>query len=358
MPEFDGMMGVAAAPHAGEGERMNFLSGLPSIPVASIKTAAELDRAAKASRPLVLQGLIDHWPALAAGRHSPSALNAYLKSMDCGIPAPVREAPASTQGRFGYSADLREFTFSTRQRSIGETLDRIERQGVGPNAAIIAIQMLPLATHLPDFVQQNPMSLLPQIGPLLWLGGRVRTQIHHDRDHNLACVIAGRRRFVLFPPEQVRNLYIGPIDNPPPLSVVDLEAPDFSRFPRFEQALATAQTAVLGPGDALLMPRHWWHHVTSLDPYNVLVNYWWGTQAQGLENPYDCFLAALLALKDLSSPERIYWQAMFNAYVFQSEGNAVEHIPPELRGVLGMIGSRIRAALKQKLKSSFLKQTD
>jgi hypothetical protein len=66
-------------------------------------------------------------------------------------------------------------------------------------------------------------------------------------------------------------------------------------------------------------------------------------------------LTALLAIKDLPSAERIYWQAMFNAYVFQSEGSAVEHIPLELRGALGTIHSGIRAALKQKLKASYLK---
>jgi hypothetical protein len=346
---------MAVVRRSSEAEENDLLSGLAGIPFASIKTAADLELAAKASKPLIVRGLIEHWPALAAGRTSPSTLNNYLKSMDSGIPAPVMEAPASTHGRFGYSTDLREFTFSTRQRSISETLDRIELHLDRPNASIIAMQMLPLGSHLPAFVQQNPMAVLPQVGPLLWLGGRVRTQIHNDRDHNLACVIAGRRRFVLFPPEQVANLYIGPIDNPPPLSVVDLDAPDFSRFPRFEQALATAQIAELGPGEALLVPRHWWHHVTSLEPYNAMVNYWWGTHAQGLENPYDCFLAALLALKDLPSPERIYWQAMFNAYVFRAEGDAVEHIPAELRGVLGTMSAGNRAVLKQKLKTSFLK---
>jgi hypothetical protein len=340
---------------ASAGEKGNSLSELPEIPAASITTAEELDLAVRASRPLVLKGLFEHWPALAAGRHSPLALNQYFKSMDRGIPATVMEAPASTQGRFGYSADLREFTFSKYQRGISETLDRIERQADRPNAPIIAIQMLPLDTHLPAFMQQNPMALLPQVGPKLWLGGRVRTQIHHDRDHNLACVIAGRRRFVLFPPEQVANLYIGPIDNPPPLSIVDLEAPDFPRFPRFAKALAAAQRAELAPGDALLMPRHWWHHVTSLDSYNAMVNYWWGTQPQGLENPYDCFLTALLAMKDLPAAERAYWQAMFTAYVFRSGSDALEHIPPDLQGVLGTTGSTIRAALKQKLKASYLK---
>jgi hypothetical protein len=346
---------TVAFPRSSAGQQGDSSSEFPEIPVASITTAAELDLALKSSKPLVLKGLIEHWPALAAGRHSASALNQYFKSMDLGVPATVMEAPASTQGRFGYSADLREFTFSKYQRGISETLDRIERQADRPNAPIIAFQMLPLASHLPGFVEQNPMSLLPQVAPLLWLGGRVRTQIHHDRDHNLACVIAGRRRFVLFPPEQVANLYIGPIDNPPPLSIVDLEAPDFTRFPRFATALAAAQRAELAPGDALLMPRHWWHHVTSLDPYNAMVNYWWGTHAPGIENPYDCFLTALLAIKDLPPPERSYWQSMFDAYVFGSQGDALEHIPADLRGVLGTLNSRIREALKQKLKASFLK---
>jgi hypothetical protein len=41
--------------------------------------------------------------------------------------------------------------------------------------------------------------------------------------------------------------------------------------------------------------------------------------------------------------------------VFQSEGSAVEHIPPDLRGVLGMMSSGVRDALKQRLKASILK---
>jgi hypothetical protein len=198
------------------------------------------------------------------------------------------------------------------------------------------------------------MPLLPGVTPLLWLGGAVRTQIHNDRDHNLACVIAGRRRFVLFPPEQVANLYIGPLDNPPPLSLVDIERPDFERFPRFRTALAAAQVAELAPGDAIFMPRHWWHHVTSRAPYNAMVNYWWGGRAPGLENPHDCFLTSLLALKELPSAERAYWRAMFDAYVF-GDGDAVAHIPADLRGALGALKPADRAALKQQLKTAVLK---
>jgi hypothetical protein len=264
------------------------------------------------------------------------------------------EAPPSSHGRFGYGADLREFSFTKRARPLGETLGRIARARTDPAAGYLAIQMLPLDTQMPAFVRDNPMPLVPpDARPKLWLGGPVKTQIHNDRDHNLACVVAGRRRFLLFPPEQVANLYIGPLDNPPPLSLVDPEAPDLDAFPRFRDALRAARVAHLGPGDALLMPRYWWHHVTSCDPYNAMVNYWWGDSPAGLGDPHDAFLTALLALKTLPAQERAYWRAMFDSHVFDDDGAA--HIPLTARGVLGAMTPAQRTALKQRLRAAILK---
>jgi hypothetical protein len=264
------------------------------------------------------------------------------------------EAPPSSGGRFGYAADPREFTFTKRTRPLGETLERIAYARANPSAGYLAIQMLSLDTQMPAFVRDNPMPLVPPgARPKLWLGGPVKTQIHNDRDHNLACVIAGHRRFLLFPPEQVANLYIGPLDNPPPLSLVDPEAPDFALFPRFREALGAAQVAHLGPGDALLMPRYWWHHVTSRDPYNAMVNYWWGGSPAGLGDPHDAFLTALLALKALPARDRAYWRAMFEAHVFGDDGAA--HIPPSARGILGAMTPAQRTALKQRLRAVVMK---
>jgi hypothetical protein len=344
------------APALGSEAQASPLDSLPEVKRATAQSAADVEALLLAGEPLLLTGLIDHWPALAAGRKSPGALGAYFKSIDRGGPVPVMEAPPASGGRFGYCADLREFSFTKRQRALGETLDRIER-GVGAaGAPVVAIQMLPLASRLPDFVRDNPMSLVPADGDSrLWLGGPVKTQIHNDRDHNLACVIAGRRRFLLFPPEQVGNLYIGPPDRPPPLSLVDPEAPDFERFPRFQSALAEARVAHLAPGDALLLPKYWWHHVTSLDPYNAMVNYWWGKAPRGLDNAGDCFLAALLAIKALPAGERLYWRAMFETHVFDGSGQGVAHIPPRLRSYLGDMSPQDRAALKRQLGMAILK---
>lgn len=288
-------------------------ASLPRIAARTAPSPADFAALVDAGAPVVLKGLFDRWPALAAGKGGVAQLNAYLKGLDRGAPAPVMEAPARSNGRFGYAADPREFNFTKRSASVPETLDRIARLIGAPAAPYVAIQMLPLASHMPDFVRQNPMPLLGDVSPKLWIGGAVRTQTHNDRDHNLACVIAGRRRFVLFPPSQVGNLYIGPLDNPPPLSLVDIDAPDLARFPSYEEAFAHARVAYLEPGDAIFMPRYWWHNVASLDGYNAMVNYWWGDAG---DEAKQAFLTAQLAYQHLPEAERDYWRAMFDTHVF------------------------------------------
>ena len=325
------------------------LDALPPVPV---RAAAEFDTIVAAGEPAIVKGLFATWPALAAGMQSPATLNAYFRRLDRGAPVPVMEAPARHRGQFAYGPDLREFTFTKRQAPFGPTLDRIESLIAQDGAPTVAIQMLQLTDAMPDFVEQNPMPLLPGIGPRLWLGGAVHTRTHNDRDHNLACVIAGRRRFVLFPPNQVTNLYVGPLDNPPPLSLVDPEAPDLARFPRYAHAIAAARIAFLEPGDALFMPRYWWHHVTSLDRYNAMVNYWWGGAA---DDPNDAFLTALLAFRDLPPGDRDYWREMIAAYVFAERGDVLSHIPPPLLGPLGSMTPARRAELRRQLKAALLK---
>lgn len=330
------------------------LDSLPSVRTTTAHTPDELNALVEAAEPIILKGAIDHWPVLAAAAQSPATLDTYLKEIDSGAPVPVMEAPPSTGGRFGYSADLREFSFTKRNRPLAETLERIARAKDDPAAAYIAIQMLPLDAQMPAFGRDNPMPLVPATArPKLWLGGPVKTQIHNDRDHNLACVIAGNRRFLLFPPEQVGNLYVGPLDNPPPLSLVDPDNPDLARFPRFVDALKEGRVAQLGPGDVLLMPRYWWHHVTSRDPYNAMVNYWWGDRGTGLDSPHEVFLTALLALKTLPAHERAYWRKMFDLHVFGDAG--AEHIPVKARGILGPMTPSQRATLKRRLRELALK---
>lgn len=115
-----------------------------------------------------------------------------------------------------------------------------------------------LDSFLPGFRQHNPLALGVE-EPLasIWIGNRSRIAAHHDVPDNLACVAAGRRRVTLFPPDQIGNLYVGPLDFTPAgqaVSLVDFAEPDLDRFPRFARAMASAQVAELGPGDAVFIP--------------------------------------------------------------------------------------------------------
>ncbi|MDB5467717.1 MAG: transcription factor jumonji jmjc protein, partial [Phenylobacterium sp.] len=121
------------------------LDRLPRTPVAPPPSREGFEAIVRAGQPLILRGVFEDWPALAAGRRSPEALNTYLKAMDRGALAPVMEAPPSSRGRFGYGPDMYEYSFSKRQSGITETLDRIGALTGREGAPYVAIQMLPLA---------------------------------------------------------------------------------------------------------------------------------------------------------------------------------------------------------------------
>src|SRR5205823_11513354 len=114
--------------------------------------------------------------------------------------------------------------------------------------------------------------------PIIWIGNRTTASAHYDAPSNIACVAVGKRRFTIFPPDQIFNLYPGPLEPTPggqSISVVDFKNPDFEKYPRFREALAVAHVAELEAGDAIFIPSMWWHHVEGLNAFNVLVNYWW-----------------------------------------------------------------------------------
>jgi len=166
----------------------------------------------------------------------------------------------------------------------------------------------------------------------------------------------GRRRFTLFPPEQIDNLYPGPLEPTPGgqvVSVVDFERPDFERHPRFRDALASAQTAELEPGDAIFIPSMWWHHVRSLEPFNVLVNYWWRSVPSFLSSPLPALQHAMWALRDLPEREKKAWAKIFEYYVFGPGERAGQHLPDAARGELApfdeMQARRTRAQLLGRL---------
>ena len=309
-----------------------------------------------AGQPVILKDLVKDWPAVRAGLDSPRALADYLRGFDRGKQVAVLEGPPSIRGHFFYREDMRGMNFERRPGTISATLERLLAQAGDPDPAALYLESTPTQEHLPPFAGENPNPLLPpSVTPRIWLGNQLVVQTHFDLSSNIACVAGGRRRFTLFPPEQVANLYVGPLEfniSGPPISMVPLRNPDLARFPRFAQALAASQSAELTPGDAIFIPYGWWHHVEALEPFNVLVNYWWN-EARQVGSPFDSMLHAVLTLRDLPPEQRAVWRALFEHYVFTSGDESMSHLPREQRGMLGPPSPERAQAIRAILARAF-----
>jgi len=310
--------------------------------------------------PAVLRGLVSDWPAVGAARDSAAALLAYLRQLDSGAPVDAIMTAPGIEGRIFYREGLNGFNFVRNRLPLTAVAEQALRYADHPRAPAVAAQSAPVRDCLPGFAAANPLPLAdPSAQPRIWLGNAVTTPTHLDEWFNIGCVVLGRRRFTLFPPAQIANLYVGPLDYAPtgaPMSLVQLHAPDFERFPRFREALAHACCASLGPGDALFIPPLWWHNVESLDSLNVLVNYWWHASgaALGSVSGYDSLLHAMLNIRQLPAPVRAAWRALFDHYVFGPQSQVSAHIPGPRRGVLGTLApadaERLQAQLAQRLQ--------
>ena len=305
-----------------------------------------------AGRPVVVRGLVAGWPAAKLGRQSPEAICKYLIERDTHAPIDAIMLPPEEKGRIFYNAAMDGFNFFRTHQTISRVIEQIARYSAFPTAPAVAAQSALIRSCLPRFLDENPMPLLDAAEPRIWIGNAIIVPAHFDDANNIACVVAGRRRFTLFPPEQIANLYIGPVDFAPtgaPISMVDFAAPDLERFPRFAEARAQAVSAELGPGDAIFIPPLWWHHVQSLERLNMLVNYWWTRTAPGWAPPpsaLDALLHVVATLRALPPAQRAAWRHLFEHYVFDAERDVAGHIPPERRSLLGALSAEEQKALR------------
>jgi hypothetical protein len=289
--------------------------------------------------PVVLRGLVKAWPAVEAGVCSPAAMRDHLLPFDAGGDIEAFIGAPSIAGKYFYTDDLKGFNFERRRMKLKAAIEAITASVDTPGYASMYAGSLPANDYLPGFAARNPMPLLnAAIGPRIWIGHASNVSSHYDTMDNLACVVAGTRRFTLFSPQSIDKLYVGPIDHTlagQPVSIAASSAPDAQRFPLFEQIKDQALVAELQPGDALYLPKLWWHQVESTAPFNVLVNYWWDAFMAGPDAPYTGLLLSLITIAERPHAERQAWKAFFDHYVFRSQGHPLAHLPVEQHGLLG-----------------------
>ncbi len=308
-----------------------------------------------AGEPVVLRDVAQHWPAVQAARRGD--IGAYLKRLDRGARWYLLVGDPAIGGRFFYDEGMRGFNFARRDATISAVVDQLTAVTAaaarGEPVPSLAAQATQAADAVPQFAVENPAPF-PGIGaaPRLWLNNVVTVAAHNDASRNLAVVVAGRRRFTVFAPEDGELLYPGPIEFSPagrPISLVDFARPDLDRYPRFREAMARARFAELEPGDAIYLPYMWWHHVQSLAPINLLANYWWNEVAAPLPglDLFDLIVHARIAFSAASPEQRHAWRAMLGQAL--AEGALPQEIPADRRGILGGIGDAARRALRARL---------
>jgi hypothetical protein len=299
------------------------------------------DSVLSATEPVVLRGLVADWPIVEAGKRSSQDAADYLRQYYSGKPLTASYGPPEIKGRVGYNDDLSSFNFEVATVALDDFFNRLfsHVDDLEPPTSYIGSTLLDV--WFPGFRAENNLDL-GGLEPLvsIWIGNQTRVSAHFDFPDNIACCVTGRRRFTLFPPDQLDNLYIGPWDITPAgqaISLVDLNDPDFDRYPRFREALNHACEITLEPGDALFLPSMWWHHVEGLDELNMLVNYWWRSTPHYMGTPLNVLKHGMLGLRGLRPEQRRAWRHIFDYYVFDPKEEATAHIPQQSRGILGTI---------------------
>ena len=313
---------------------------------------------AEPCHPVVVRGLVANWPAVAAGRPSPHEFRTYLSQFVTANEVEAFLGQPDIQGKYYYTDDLKSFNFERKRMRLDEALERIVATSGNSDGPSMYVGSLPTEIYLPGFAQQNSLSFLPaSVHPRIWMGHASNVSAHYDTYDNIACVVAGTRRFTLYAPDTIDRLYVGPLDYTmagQPVSLAASSPYDEKKYPRFREVREQALTAELQPGDAIYIPKLWWHQVEARSAFNVLVNYWWDAFSVGPDAPSTALLLSMITIAERPLAERQAWKAFFDHYVFRANGHPLAHLPENQHGILGPLKphnyGRIRARVMQLLR--------
>lgn len=310
-------------------------------------------------RPAVLKGAVNDWPLVRAAAESPQALLEYVRPRDLGRPVQFMLGHPEIKGLFFYRDDMSGLNFQSVDRQFHAALESIIGYMNHPDPPTIYTGAATVQDNFPQIRQENILSVLDRPARVrMWLGNAATAATHYDMPDGINCMIAGRKCFTFFPPDQLPNLYVGPLELAPggqPTSLVKVSAPDLERFPRFARALEVAETAYAEPGDAVFIPNLWWHNVESLEPLNLSMSWMWYDTVHWAAEPFAALAHSLLALTPLPANRRSVWRQIFDHYVFRTEGDPVPYLPPDRRGMLGPMSPELERHIRTQLVASLSK---
>lgn len=222
-------------------------------------------------RPCVITGAMDRWKALSLWTVD------YLPSTIGNKYVPCRVSSSSYFDNYQQRERIKLSVFFNWLMS--ETSSQFFNwSGLKPDAKKYFVGSLNIQTLFPELLQDIEFpeyfdcKLLMSTN--LWIGqGSNRVNLHYDTFHNLNAQVVGKKRWVIFSPEQSSLLY------PHPwytrffwCSKVNINQPDLEQFPKFCEARPLE--VITEPGEMLFLPAGWWHSPVGIG-LNIAVNFWW-----------------------------------------------------------------------------------
>lgn len=196
-------------------------------------------------KPVVLTDIVQEWPAFS--KWTPE----FFKTVHGDKQVKIYDQSFSQAGS-SYMKNTREIPFS---EYIVSLLEKNIDMRIFLYNIIKEIPELKSDVKLPRIIEKMDNRFL-----FLFFGckGSV-TPLHFDIDmaHVMHTNFYGRKRWVLFAPSESRNLYHHPMTV---RSYVDVNQPDFKRFPRLKD-IREGYEVILERGETLLIPSGYWHLV-------------------------------------------------------------------------------------------------
>ena len=213
-----------------------------------------LARYYSANKPVLLEGLVDDWPALT--RWNPEYLAQVVPEAPIEVMVDRLSDPDYEINSNNHKSSMRMADYVEAVVAAGTSNDIYM---VANNHVLDIPELAPLWAdfHAPD-IYLDPQTIAGQV--FFWFGPRgTVTPLHHDIINVLFVQVYGSKRIVLYSPLETPHLY----NETAVYSSVDALAPDLETYPRF--ADATRLEVTVGPGQALFIPVGWWHCVESLE---------------------------------------------------------------------------------------------
>lgn len=107
----------------------------------------------------------------------------------------------------------------------------------------------------------------------LWIGKNTQSGLHYDYNDNFLIQIYGHKKVFLVCPADTKYLY--PLPENFTKTQVNPCEPNFTQFPKFKYA--TLWEGELNPGEALFIPKGWFHHIYAPSE-SISLNCWYGKE--------------------------------------------------------------------------------